>query len=473
MMSLPVVLKKCWWLVSLTLWMAAVPLSAQENSGAEEKAERSVPATPADKPDAQSPGAAQPQAAQPLEDKSPTQPQIETWGDFDPGEGFLIGRSKAGELAISAYGLIRYINQLPAEQTFTDHLGNEHPVDTRNEFSAHRFMVFFKGWLGTQKLIYNIFLWTVNTTDQKGIFGVVGYQFTRRFSLYGGLNGLPGTRSIQGSHPYWLAPDRVMVDEFFRPYFTNGVWAQGEVLPGLWYNAMVGNNSSSLGIKATDLDRKLTYGGSAWWMPTTHEFGPRGGYGDFESHDKVATRFGFGYVDSPENRQVSSTDGPSNNTTIRLADSLNVFDTGSLAPDVTVQSTDYRVLSIDAGVKYKGLFLQGEYYNRWLDNFVADGLLPMKSIHDHGFYIQGAFFPIKQRLELYAATSQIFGDKNSGFRNSSEYLGGANFYVARSRNYRINAQIMNVNRSPVSSTFGYYVGGQDGTTISIAASVFF
>ena len=84
-----------------------------------------------------------------------------------------------------------------------------------------------------------------------------------------------------------------MADEFFRPFFTNAVWAQGEVPPGLWYNAVLGNNNSALGIKATDLDRKLSYGGAAWWMPTTHEFGPRGAYGDWENHDKVATRFGL------------------------------------------------------------------------------------------------------------------------------------------------------------------------------------
>jgi hypothetical protein len=95
------------------------------------------------------------------------------------------------------------------------------------------------------------------------------------------------------------------------------------------------------------------------------------------------------------------------------------------------------------------------------------------TIHDHGFYIQGAFYPIKHRLELYAATSQIFGDKDAGFDNSSEYLGGANFYITHSRNYRINGQIINVNHSPVSSTFGYYVGGQEGTIVSIAASFFF
>jgi hypothetical protein len=32
---------------------------------------------------------------------------------------------------------------------------------------------------------------------------------------------------------------------------------------------------------------------------------------------------------------------------------------------------------------------------------------------------------------------------------------------------------MDVNRSPVSSTFGYYVGGQDRKSFSLAAPVFF
>ena len=346
-----------------------------------------------------------------------------------------------------------------------------HDVDTRNDIFAHRFMIFFKGWLGTPKFIYSIVLWTVNTTDQDAIFGVIGYQFSRKFSLYAGLNGLPGTRSIQGSHPFWLAPDRVMADEFFRPYFTNGAWAQGEVIPGLWYNAIVGNNNSSLGIKAVELDRKLSYGASLWYMPTTKEFGPRGAYGDWERHDKLATRFGIGAVKSPENRQ-STTDSV-NNTTLRLADSLNVFDDGSLAPGVSVESVDYYVLSVDAGVKYKGFFLQAELYNRWLNNFKASGALPVDQIHDLGFYVQGAFYPVPNKLELYGATSQIFGDENAGFSNSNEYLGGLNFYPFNSRSYRLNLQVMYVNRSPVSSTFGYYVGGQKGYTISTAASVFF
>ena len=89
------------------------------------------------------------------------------------------------------------------------------------------------------------------------------------------------------------------------------------------------------------------------------------------------------------------------------------------------------MLSFDAGLKYKGIFLQTEIYNRWLDNFEADGPLPVASIHDTGFYVQGAFFPVPKKLELYAATSQIYGDKAAGFGNSSEYLLGMNFYPVR------------------------------------------
>lgn len=417
-------------------------------------------------------GAAAAASAAPASRETPAE-RVETWGEFDPGDGFLVGRNGAGELSISGYALLRYLNQSPGDQTFTDHLGNERTVDGRNDFYPHRVMVFFKGWLGNPRLVYAVTFWTVNSTDQRAIFGNIGYQFSRRFSIYGGFNGNPGTRSLQGSHPYWLGHDRVMADEFFRPFFGSGVWAQGEIVPGVWYNAMTSNTSSALGVKSSQLDRKWTTGASMWWMPTTKEFGPRGGYGDWEMHEKVATRFGVSTTRSPEQRFSNSTSNAPENTTIRLADSVNVFDTGALAPGVTVETVDYRILSFDAGMKYRGIFLQTEIYNRWLDNFKADGGLPIGSIHDTGFYVQAAFFPVPKKLEAYGVTSQIFGDKSAGFDDSSEYGVGLNFYPTNSRNHRLNVQWLDVNRSPVSSAFGYYVGGLKGTSFSTAFSVFF
>lgn len=413
-----------------------------------------------------------PLAAQAAVDAQPTE-RVDTWGVYDPGTGYLLGRSKYGELALSAYALARYMNQNDDDQVFTDHLGRERTVDPRNDLFSHRIMVFLKGWMGSPKLIYNITLWTVNTTDQDAIFANLGYQFSRKFSLYAGLTGNPGSRSLMGSHPFWLGHDRVMADEFFRPFFGSGLYATGEALPGLWYTASVANNNSALGVKATSLDRKFTSGASVWWMPTTQEFGPRGAYGDWEYHEQLATRFGMSYTTSPEQDFRSTAGGNPENTTLRLADSVNLFETGALADGVTVNEADYEVLAVDAAMKYKGIFIQAEYYQRRLDRFVSDGRLPVTSVEDDGFYVQAAFYPIPKELELYALTSQILGDSDAGFDDSSEYGIGMNWYPFETRNHRLNVQVMDVNNSPVSSTFGYYTGGQDGVTLSTAFSVFF
>lgn len=401
---------------------------------------------------------------------------IETWGAVEPGNGFLIGRTSHGELSLSAYALIRYLNQMPADQTFVDHLGREHEVDPRHDIFAHRIMIHLKGWLGVPKLRYQITLWTVNTTDQKALFAVVGYQFHRAFSLYGGLNGLPGSRTLMGSHPYWLGHDRVMADEFFRPYFTHGIWASGEPLPGLWYTAMVGNNNSGLGITARQLTREFAYAGSIWWMPTTHEFGPNGSFDDWEYHEHLATRFGASGTWSNEDRfsnNNSNINAP-DNTTLRLADSLNVFDLGSLAPEVTVDNVRFRLLALDAGIKYRGVFVGTSYFLRDLDSFRADGPIPVSSIVDQGFYVQAAFYPVPHELELYGVTSWILGDKSAGFHTSHEWTGGANwFFVKNTRDIRLNGQVMRVDRSPVSSSFGYYIGGQEGMTVTTALSILF
>jgi Protein of unknown function (DUF3011) len=86
---------------------------------------------------------------------TPSEPEWPTWGVLDAtGSGFVIHRSKVAELAIGAYALVRYINQLPADQQFTDHLGNVRDVDTRNDLQFHRSMVHLRGWLLSSKARY-------------------------------------------------------------------------------------------------------------------------------------------------------------------------------------------------------------------------------------------------------------------------------------------------------------------------------
>jgi hypothetical protein len=54
-------------------------------------------------------------------------------GQFTPGQGFDIIRTTRGTLNISFYGLFRYLNQLPAEQTYTIIWAGQRTVDARND----------------------------------------------------------------------------------------------------------------------------------------------------------------------------------------------------------------------------------------------------------------------------------------------------------------------------------------------------
>ena len=50
-------------------------------------------------------------------------------GEFTPGAGFDIIKTSFGSLNISMYGLFRYLDQVPGNQTFTDHLGNVQTIE--------------------------------------------------------------------------------------------------------------------------------------------------------------------------------------------------------------------------------------------------------------------------------------------------------------------------------------------------------
>lgn len=390
------------------------------------------------------------------------------FGEFNPGRGFTVGRSEIGELNLSGYMAARYLDQLPADQTGVDHLGRPVPIDPRQDFQFHRVMLFSQGWLFSQKFQYSTFVWTVQDTNQVAVGGAVYYDFGKYVNLGAGWNAYPGTMSLQGSHPYWLSYDRVMADEFFRPYFSQGVFAKGNILSRLEYRWMVGNNNSNLDIPAIKLDRDLSAGFAITWLPTTGEFGPRGAFGDFEGHEKLATRFNFAYTYSPEDRQAPI-GTPAGNTTLRLSDSLNIFDLGALAPGVTVEKARYQLLSESVGIKYHGLFLQGEGYYRKLDNLVADGPLPVTAVRDSGFYVQLGYMVVPKLVELYGATSYVFGQ----YGNPKEFIIGGNYYPWKSRNARLNAQLINVDHSPVSSTFGFYIGQLTGQVFTVGVTAFY
>jgi hypothetical protein len=66
-------------------------------------------------------------------------------------------------------------------------------------------------------------------------------------------------------------------------------------------------------------------------------------------------------------------------------------------------------------------------------------------------------------LELYGATSYVFSD----YGRHKEYLVGGNYYPWDTRNLRLNVQLINVDHSPVNSTFGFYMGKITGQVVAI------
>lgn len=390
------------------------------------------------------------------------------FGEWNPGEGFTVAKTRWGQLDLSGYMVTRYLNQLPPEQTATDQLGRPIPVQPRQDFQFHRVLLYTKGWLFSPKFNYTTVIWTVNDTTQVAVGGALFYIFNKHLTFGGGYTALPGTQSMHGSHPYWPSYDRVMADEFFRPFYTQGVFGFGEVAPRLVYRFAVGNNLSLLGITANQLSRDLSAGGSLTWQPTTGEFGPRGAFGDYENHERLATQFNIAYTRSREPR-FSPQDEAAANTTLRLANSLNVFETGAFANGVTVTKVTYRMASAAAGMKYRGFWLQGEGYARRLDDFVADGPLPVSAVRDYGFYVQASYMVVPKKLELYGATSYIF----SNYGNPKEIISGVNWYPWDTRNIRANVHVINVARSPVSSTFGFYNAQLTGPIVAVGMTAFY
>ena len=52
-------------------------------------------------------------------------------------------------------------------------------------------------------------------------------------------------------------------------------------------------------------------------------------------------------------------------------------------------------------------------------------------------------------------------------RHPREFIVGSNYYPWNTQNLRLNIQLINVSHSPVSSTFGFYIGQITGQVVSI------
>ncbi len=147
---------------------------------------------------------------------------------------------------------------------------------------------------------------------------------------------------------------------------------------------------------------------------------------------------------------------------------LLLFGEDALAEGVTLQKATYQVLAVDAGLKFRGLTLQSEYFLRRLSDFLATGPVPMDSLLDHGFTVQAMYMVWPKRLGVYGSGTAVFDDFE---RRPWELVGGVSAYPFQSQSLRLNLHVIHVERSPTGSNFGFYAAGQTGTTVSLGVDI--
>lgn len=398
-------------------------------------------------------------------EQKPEQEQEKRWGRYTPNLGFKIVDTEYGDVSLSIYTYARYLNQLGLDGSYTDAFGNLKNVQRRQDIQLNKLQIKFLGWVLDPKLRYFLYAWTSNANQGLGaqtvLAGNLHYSINKYVTIGGGIRSLPGTRSVEGNFPFWTNVDsRHIADEFFRPSYTSGFWAQGNITNRLKYISMIGNNMSTLGVPANRMDNGLnTFSNALVWFPTgdfEKDFSDVG-WGDQPHHEKFSTRLGFHYTRSDENKESQPSSEQFENTQLRLSDGTVIFTPDIFGKGVTITDARYQMTSYDGAFKYKGWSLEGEYYLRWLDNFKGKNVQAIPNQFDHGFQLQLTKMLMPKILQAYTGYSQVYGNHGDPY----DFRVGTNWFPYKNKVVRWNTEALFVHKSPVGYTsVAYPVGGR-------------
>ncbi len=116
-----------------------------------------------------------------------------------------------------------------------------------------------------------------------------------------------------------------------------------------------------------------------------------------------ATLFGVNYTRSREDAQNQLGVNDFENAQIRLSDGTLLFQADPFGTGTQVKKANYEMAAVNAGMKYRGWSLDGEYYWRWVDDFKATGPMPLDRMFDHGFQLQGSAMILPEALQGYVS----------------------------------------------------------------------
>ena len=146
------------------------------------------------------------------------------------------------------------------------------------------------------------------------------------------------------------------------------------------------------------------------------------------------------------------------NTSIHNSDGVLTFSTGAFAPGVTVDKATYRMWALDGGMKWRGLAINGQYYFRWLNDFEADGPLPLTSTFDHGGEFSASYFIMPRKLMMYGVGRR----SPASLATPMKRAGGFKWHFVPNQRVWLQGEMMRVVKSAYGSNITPYTGGMTG-----------
>jgi len=394
--------------------------------------------------------------------------------DFAPPKGLVLlaTNPRRGDfpfsMALGGYMQLRWL-EFARDATQWIEVGQPRPINNINTFNINRFLLSFTGHVVDERLLYFFALFgTSNVGIRTGVvpIGMVGWKFSDAATVGGGVTIVPGSREWVESTAWRVGVDSSMANTFFRPGYSPGVQAMGSLFDdSLHYRAGVWNAIDGGSAGVLRRGTSMAWAGNTWWEPLG-KFGL--GFSDMEHHADPVIRVGTSGVYALTYALPIQGNNPED-TIVRLTNGTPLALEGALGPDTRVERFRYRLATVDAGWKWRGVGLNFEYYFRELDDFTGTGPFNTSSIFDHGGlgYLSWCFVP--RTYEAYARSSAVTGPYGTG----QEYGGGLNWYLKRTRQARFTLEALYMNKNPAQNFLYPYRAGYTGTAIQTQFFVMF
>ncbi len=387
--------------------------------------------------------------------------KLNYFATYDNGLAFRPYNKKKNKFDMKINGWIQFRHHGFARNidSWTDNAGVTRTIRNRNAFDIERARLSFKGTALDPRLSYFYQL----DGDSDGRHGVDFFDYWWSWKFSDRFNIQFGKRKVSASRQWLLGArrtrfiDRPMSNDFFRPDRTIGLWGRGKIGQTGSYEAMIGNGYRTSNLPNNTTDDQLTYALSQHWDPN-------GDYGgqlvDFDyTCDAPLIRYGHSFVYAPTTSEALG--NPLAETDfIRLTDGTRLNQVGALTPGVTVSGVDVFYYGVDFAAKWRGWSFNSEVFLRWLENFEADGALPVNSLMQRGYYVEGGKFIVPQKLDVNLRYSEVAGLLGGG----SEYTAGVNWYpLDQSYKLKCSFDVTVLDGSPLNNSSSDILVGDDGT----------